>query len=274
MPRIAIIADVHIGLLGPQPDGSVFGDPTPMLERAIPKLLEINPEKLVLLGDVVNRGNLHEYERARQILTPFAGKIEPMVGNHELQRADTIDFRNFWGVHDIRLIDSPMRTELYLNSGLENLPDSQWHGRLCEAQLHLLRAVVALRKTVPLLVFCHHPIKGTVAVSSEPMFGLDNSAEVDRILTQHPGPVIFISAHTHSSSIVRRGPMTYLGCGPLGFWPHAFLVLDIDENRVEFRTVCVCSEPSESPDAGAGDAAYRACREGCDADRAGTILLR
>jgi hypothetical protein len=272
--RFGIIADVHLGLVGPQADGSVFGDTAPMLERAAAKLLEVKPDKLVLLGDIVNRGYIQEYKCVKQILSPFNGKMEHLVGNHELQRADIVDFQHFWGVRAIRTIESPGMNMLMLNSGLENLPDTQWNGALSVPQLHLLNAAVALGAQVPLLVFCHHPIKGTVAVSEEPMFGLDNSAEVDRILTRHPGPVVFISAHTHTCSVVRRGPITYLGCPPLGFWPHGFLVVDIDENKMEFRTVRVCEEPSQSPDPGARNADYRARHEGSAADRSGTILLR
>jgi 3',5'-cyclic AMP phosphodiesterase CpdA len=228
----------------------------------------------VLLGDLVNRGCSHEYERARQLLADFDGKIEPLVGNHELQRGSLADFDRSWCTDCTRVVHWRGLTLLMLNSGLENLPDTQWHGALSEPQLHLLRGAVSLWGNRPLLVFCHHPIKGTVAVSSQPMFALDNSAEVDRILTGHPGPVVFISGHTHTASVVRRGPITYLGCPALGFWPHAFLVLDIDENRLEFSTVAVCPDPSNSPDAGASDPGYRAQREGQPADRSGTIPLR
>src|SRR5262245_55171403 len=116
MPRIAIIADVHLGLAGPQADGSVFGDTAPMLERAAAELPELNPEKLVLLGDVVNRGHLIEYQRVKQILSAFDGRMEPLIGNHELQRADIADFQNFWGVRAVRTIESPTMNMLMLNS--------------------------------------------------------------------------------------------------------------------------------------------------------------
>jgi 3',5'-cyclic AMP phosphodiesterase CpdA len=272
--RLAILADVHIGLLGPQGDGAVFGDPTPLLERAVGRLLGVNPDKVVLLGDIVNRGYPHEYDRARQVLAPLMDRVEPMVGNHELQRAGIADFERAWNVSAVRETDLCGLPALLLNSGVENLPDSQWHGRLDTPQLDRLRRFLAGQSGRPVLILCHHPIKGTVTVSDEPMFALENSQEVQRIVSAHRGPVVLISGHTHTASVARRGLVTHVGCPALGFWPHAFLVLDIGNNTIELSTVHVCADPTESPDAGASNADYRAGREGCAADRAATIVLR
>jgi predicted phosphodiesterase len=251
-----------------------MGPSLPLFERAVERLLDLNPDKLVLLGDIVNRGHAHEYERAKRVLAPLMDRVVPMVGNHELQRAQVIDFERAWNIPAVREIDLCGLPALLLNSGLENLPDSQWHGRLDPAQLDRLRQFIARHSATPAMVFCHHPLKGTVAISDHPMFGLDNSDEVSAAVSRHGGPLVFVSGHTHTACVLRRGPVAYVGCPALGFWPHGFLLLDIEKNEIELSTVQVCADPAESPDAGASNADYRAAREGCAADRAATIVLR
>lgn len=263
--RLAIIADVHLGLAG--------REIAPLLQLAVEKTLELNPRKVVLLGDIVNRGYPQEYEQAGQILRPLSDRLEPVVGNHELQRAGVADFEAAWGTKASRKIELCGLPALLLNSAIENLPDTQWNGRLDACQLDMLTDFLAEHREQPAMVVCHYPPAGTVRRSEQPMFGLDNSAEVMQLLHERTRPLLFVSGHTHRASVTRLGPCVFIGCPALGFWPHAFMVIDLTHRRAAYRTIQLIDDPSDSPDPDALDANYRAESEGFDFDRSGMIDL-
>ena len=94
MNRFAIIADLHLGLIGPQADGRTFGDVGALANRAASLVAHDDPVDVVLLGDIVNRGYDQEYARARVALAPLDDRLIPVLGNHELQRASIDDFES------------------------------------------------------------------------------------------------------------------------------------------------------------------------------------
>jgi hypothetical protein len=186
-----------------------------------------------------------------------------------------LDFANAWSRRATRGTQVFEKFALILNSGIEGLPDERWNGQLDDASTQLLRKTIDEAFGQPLLIFCHYPIAGTVRRSEQPMFGLDDSSEVAGVLSRHLGPLVFFSAHTHMQSVVRRDRKTYVGCPPLGFWPHSFLVIElVDDGRaMNFSTIQVLDDPAQSPDAHADDPQYRALAAGTPADRSGVIRL-
>jgi predicted phosphodiesterase len=273
--RIVIFADVHMGRCKQRPDGSTYGDPTALFQLGVDRAVELEPQRVVLLGDVVNRGFPQEYECAKTLLAPLQAKIEPVVGNHELQRASLSDFESAWSVRASRETTICGLPTIILNSGIEGLPDERWNGQLDEASLRLLSDSVTRHRDRPLLILCHFPMAGTVRRSELPMSGLENSPAVSEVLSDHRGPLVFISGHTHMQSVLRRDRVTYVGCPALGFWPHAFVVMDIaqDCSVVHFTTIQLLDDPAQSPDIDAMDPHYRASSEGTPDDREGVIRL-
>lgn len=271
--RFVILADVHLGLQGSQPDGLTYGDVSALLPRAVERVVQLDPQNVVLLGDLVNRGYEHEYVSARSALAPIWNRCIPVVGNHELQRASIADFERNMSTRAVRTASINGFAATILNSGIENLPDSEWHGQLDAGQLEFLDRSISKLGSVPHLIFVHHPIAGTVRDSEKPMHGLVNSPEVEQRLTLRPGPTVVFSAHTHSQSFARRGRFSYVGAPPLGFWPHAFVVVDAKPRHMRFSTIRLIDDPSDSPDARAGEPDYRAAREGEISDQTGIIPL-
>lgn len=271
--RFVILADVHLGLEGPQSDGNVYRDVTFVLERAVERVMRLQPRQVILLGDLVNRGYDEEYARVRRVLDPIIDRCVPVLGNHELQRASIADFERHMRTRAVRTDQICGLPGVILNSGLENLPDTEWHGALDEGQLALVDRAIAVASALPLSIFVHHPVVGTTRHSDHPMLGLTNSAELQTRIDAHHGATVVFSAHTHAQSFVRRGRASYVGAPPLGFWPHAFLVVDVRPAQMDLSTVRLVADPAESPDANAPDPAYRAAREGESSDQSGTIPL-
>lgn len=271
--RIAIIADIHLGRAGREPDGSVVGDIAPILRHVVRKLIELDPQAVILLGDIVNRGFPAEYDQARRIFAPLDSRLVPVVGNHELQRAGVGDFERAWRAPASREIRIGPLPALVLNGGIEGLPDNCWSGRLAIDQIDRLARFLDEHAGQPVIVFCHYPIAGTVARSDEPMFALENSADVAGIVRRHTSNLVWISAHTHRASCIRDGRFAYLCCPPLGFWPHSMLVLECSSRQIAFQTVRFLDHVQDRIDPSSIDPAYRAAAEGAETDRQGVISL-
>ena len=252
--RIAILADTHVGLEGMQPSGREYGDCSSVLSSAVADLLyEDEPDQTFFVGDIVNRGFAEEYQRARRILAPLQRAFEPILGNHELQRGSVSDFENHWSTRAVRSTIFSDFPTIVLNSGIENLPDDQWHGVLDDIQLRMLEEALVVHRDVPLFIFCHHPIEGTVRGSADPMGFLTNSGELRRLIERRAKPVVLISGHTHQQDLIRDRHITYVGCPPLAFWPHAYLSGVVDRSELTIKAVRVVDSIDKSPDPRAGE---------------------
>lgn len=263
--RIAILADVHLA----DADGAA----AELLRHAVEKIEMLGVDRVVVLGDLLDRGTPEEYEAARKILGALADRLEPVLGNHELLSGSVADFEREWGKKPHRQFALGELPAVVLNSGIEGLPVSEWRGRIDADQLRWLAAVLEPKAESPVAVFCHHPIAGTVRRSEEPMFGLENSRELEKILSRHPHDVLLFSGHTHWQSIADAGRITCVGCPPVCFWPHAFLTVDLDGTIVKINTVRLTDSPEQSPDPHAKDEAYRLRGEGQKTDQVNTIAL-
>jgi 3',5'-cyclic AMP phosphodiesterase CpdA len=262
--RLIIISDAH--LPGP-------GLITDLFRRAIARAVELNPVTVVLLGDTVETGKAEEYALALEIVKPVRLLIRSLPGNHELLAGTINDFRNAWLVEPatVDLIDNlPV---MRFNSAVAGQKEEEYFGRVTPEQLRLLDALLSARPTLPAILFSHHPLTNTVRRSDEVQFAIENSQPIRDRLAAHAAPAILFSAHTHWQSVKRFDRLTTIGCPPLGFWPHGFLVIDLDGSSVRYQTYRLIDSPEQSPDPKAGDAAYRTAAEGDPADREGVISL-
>jgi hypothetical protein len=73
--------------------------------------------------------------------------------------------------------------------------------------------------------------------------------------------------------VKRLERLTCVGCPPLGYWPHAFLVVDLEGSTVRYQTHRLIDSPEQSPDPKALDEGYRIANEGDAGDREGVIAL-
>src|SRR4051812_46170808 len=119
--RIAILADTHVGLEGLQPSGREYGDCSAVLSSAVADLLQDEPpSQTFFVGDIVNRGFDEEYHRARHLLAPLQHAFEPVLGNHELQRASIADFERHFSTSAVRSTVFSDFPTIVLSSGIEN----------------------------------------------------------------------------------------------------------------------------------------------------------
>jgi 3',5'-cyclic AMP phosphodiesterase CpdA len=262
--RLVIIPDAHVDGPGPRAD---------LLRRAIAKAVELNPATVVLLGDTVENGKPEEYALAQEIVKPVRLLIRSLPGNHELLKGTINDFRKTWLVEPATadLIDNlPV---MRFNSAVGGQSEEEYFGRVTPDQLRLLNALLSARPTLPALVFSHHPLANTVRTSDQFQLAIENSQSIRDRLAAHAAPAIVFSGHTHQQSVKRLERLTCVGCPPLGYWPHAFLVVDLEGSTVRYQTHRLIDSPEQSPDPKALDEGYRIANEGDAGDREGVIAL-
>ena len=260
--RIAIIADAHVKDDGPRAQ---------LLAEAVRRIESCSCDGVVLLGDTVSSGLAAEYEIARSTLHRIWRLLRPMVGNHEVQEGTRSDFRAAWHVEPFTADLIENMPVMRFDTAIASQPEDEAWGVVDEPQLKLCEAVLSSRRHLPGLLFAHHPLSNTVRRSEEKNFCIENSNAVRTLLERHPAPAVVFSAHTHVQSVRREARLTAIGCPPLGFWPHAFLVVDVSTDTVEFQTHQLITSLHDSPDPDAQRPEYRLQSEGDSSDREGTV---
>lgn len=257
MPRLAVLADVHLSTPGDQFPGQDLSYTPGLVRKAAAMLEKDRPDRLMVAGDLTNFGTPAEYALARGI---FGGRLSDaliVAGNHEMVRAGLDDFERETNQPPAELTEWASLPVLKLNTAVDRQDPHYWFGRLDEASLSLLNDVPT---TGPLIVVLHHPLPGTVRTDNgHPMMTAINGERLRDQLQLRDGPTVVFSGHVHLPDVQRRGRVTYVSCPPLSFYPHAYLLADVDETHLSITTRHLDLE--ESPDASATANAYRRHRE-------------
>lgn len=252
--RIIVAADFHLSAQS-TPSGKPL-QPT-LAERFVDYCQQANPDAVVIVGDLVDSGNPAEYDLACKLLKPIQSRCYLGIGNHELLQGDIAQWSTGTGQRPCRALEIGPLPATILNSGIENLPRTQWGGRADELSLQMVHRQLRLYRDLPHFIFTHHPLVGTVRRSEETMMGLDNTLDLFNQLKQHPHDIVIFSGHTHVQSCVQTGNMICIGLPPIFFWPHALLVVEYSMRHITVQTVSLVDHPDESPDPAAADPAHR-----------------
>ena len=200
---IAQISDTHIST----PDSRNDRDfrTVEHLARAVVHLnsLSPRPDLAIATGDLVERGQVEEYERLRDILAPLDMPLYLIPGNHD-DRANLV--RSFDQHHYLPrdggflqyvVEDWPVRLV-----ALDTLIPGESGGRLCAERLHWLDARLAEAPDRATLVLMHHPPFKTGIRKMDEM-GLDGIGALETVIRRHPQVERIVCGHLHRA-ITRR----------------------------------------------------------------------
>jgi Icc protein len=210
---IAQITDTHISTPGSRND-SHFRT-AEHLERAVAHLNALAPRPGVVLatGDLVERGQLDEYERLRELLQPLAMPVLLIPGNHDdRQNLVQVFDRHRYLPRDGGFIqyvvdDWPVRLV-----ALDTLIPGESGGRLCAERLHWLDAQLTGAPERVTVVLMHHPPFVTGMRKMDEM-GLDGIEALATVIRRHPQVERMVCGHLHRP-IVRRFAGTVACTGP------------------------------------------------------------
>jgi 3',5'-cyclic-AMP phosphodiesterase len=252
-PRLATFAtvnDVHFGetvcgLMGIENEvGPIFavdeGDepyPEVMNRAVIDDMLAIEPDAVLVKGDLTDAGTAEEYAAFLRAYGRFGSRLHHVRGNHDAMTTDTI------------AADAPFTVELagVTLAVLDTVRPGTDKGRLSGAQLEWLDALAA-GATQPVLVFGHHhPWDPASADRNESYFGInpDDSEALCAVIARRDAIAGYFAGHTHRSRVrrfasARHVPIVEIAC--VKDYPGAWARYDVHEGGY-VQTVRRASSP-------------------------------
>lgn len=82
------ISDIHVG------EGKHYRE---KINFCIREINDINPDLIVVTGDLTNEGLFEEYQEAHELLSNIDGKTIFLLGNHDARNVGYLHFKEFFG---------------------------------------------------------------------------------------------------------------------------------------------------------------------------------
>jgi Icc protein len=247
---IAHLSDPHITT------GPLGGQPAAGLQLALARVMALDPlpDCVVITGDLVDHGRPDEYEALRDIVGDFPLPLHLVTGNHDNRETllDAFGGSPLLGesMEAYYTVEYPQATIVALDSNIPGSPA----GRLGEAQLGWLDAVLDRRPDVPALLGVHHP---PLAVGIPFLDGmrLQDEDGLEEVIGARPNVVRVMAGHVHrpvtaafAGTVLTVAPSTYRQTGlhmsseePPGYLdePTGFLLHVLDGTNCITHTVAV-----------------------------------
>jgi predicted phosphodiesterase len=222
LTTFATVNDVHFGetecgLLGVAEElGPVFSsepgaDPYPevMNGGAIDAISRLDPDAVLVKGDLTDRGTEEEYAAFLHAYSRLGDRMHHIRGNHDAMVTETI------------AADGPFSVELdgVTLAVLDTVRPGTDRGRISESQLEWLDSLAA-ESAAPVLVFGHHhPWDPGSHDRSETYFGInpDDSEALCAVIDRRDAIAGYFAGHTHRTrtrrfAAARDVPITEIAC--------------------------------------------------------------
>jgi 3',5'-cyclic AMP phosphodiesterase CpdA len=230
------------------------------------------PELIVAGGDVITDGFQSaaatvapRWQAYREMHRALNGRVEPVLGNHDLVAADPDDgspaspdpraeFRAHFGLaRTYRSFEASGYHFILLDSIVVSDDDLRYHGRIDDTQLAWLeRDLATVEPEAPIVVATHIPLLtsfyqatdgATAAAPANRVVG--NNREVLELFDGH-NLLLVLQGHLHVDEMVRWRETTFITGGAVcgkwwrGAWhgtPEGFGVLTLRPDRVDWEYV-------------------------------------
>jgi predicted phosphodiesterase len=205
LSTFATVNDVHFGeevcgLISGSDTGPVFRSlpgeapyPDTMNESAVAEILELDPDAVVVKGDLTNAGTDAEVDRFLEVYGPLADRMTWVRGNHEsyngLQR----------GAVPVQEVVLPGAHLVVLDTSVEGSES----GHVTAEQLERLDAVAADADRPVVVLGHHHPWNPSAEERPDHYFGInpDASEALVDVVARRPSIVAYLAGHTHRNRV-------------------------------------------------------------------------
>ncbi|WP_017716583.1 metallophosphoesterase family protein [Kamptonema formosum] len=246
--RFAVVSDPHIAL--PQ---TIWDNPSrfhlveisiPALETVLERLSRLEIDFLLLPGDLTQHGEPANHAWLSERLTKLPFPVYVVPGNHDVPvlqpDASSIglaDFPRYYhrqGYADIAQLY--YTCQVLPGVRLIGLNSNQFDakgkllpfGRLDEAQLAWLEAVLAKAREELILVMVHHNVLEHLPGQSRHQLGrrymLENAPALLKLL-QAAGVQVVFTGHLHVQDVAKSGGISDITTGSLVSYPHPYRIL-------------------------------------------------
>jgi Icc protein len=233
--KIIQVSDLHVS-------GSYFvpewGD------LVVDRINSINPDLLIISGDLTDDGHMYEYEKAVAFVSRFKVKNRFMVpGNHDARNEGYKLFEEFFGER----FPSFENEQIYIQGFDSSVPDTD-EGHIGRENYKLFSGVRNSSGKLKMIVLHHHviPIPGTgreenVIWDAGDFLGLIIESGINLVLSGHRHlPWIWKLEHTHF--ITAGTPTSWR----LKAHSHAsFNIFDLETERVRMNQVYIIDNKFE-----------------------------
>ena len=195
--KIAHISDLHI-------TGSDFVKE--WAENLLELLQEINPEIILITGDLTDEGYSYEYEIAKDFLSQLGGKVQIVVpGNHDARNEGYIVFEHFFGTRFPYYED-----ENFQILGIDSTEPDIDDGHIGRENYPLIQNKLKAPEKLKILLLHHHliPIPGTGRERNIPV----DAGDVLKICVE-AGINFVLSGHKHLPWIWRLENTYFITAG-------------------------------------------------------------
>ena len=226
MTLIAHISDLHVGM------GSFDED---MFMRAAEEINNLNPDMVILTGDLTDNGYLKEYEQATKYLGMFEAPLFAVPGNHDARNLGYQIFEEIIGERSWKLTKDDNFTVIGLdsstpdeNGGNIGHPQHMWlEHQLDDCVINENFSVVCLH---------HHVV--SIPQTGRERNVLSDAGDILKTLTTHEVDMV-LSGHKHVPNIWRINDTLFVNAGSLcstklrGRNLNSYNVYNISETEIE-----------------------------------------
>ncbi|MEA1924784.1 MAG: metallophosphoesterase [Candidatus Altiarchaeota archaeon] len=181
---IAQISDIHVGQINFLPE---------KLDAAIEEINSLDPDLVILSGDVTMMGFRDEYIEAKKYVDKIDSKVLAIPGNHDVRYMGHIYFQEFFGRRE--WVDK-FSDELYIIGLDTSLPDLDEGSLGRGKQKWLRRKLDEISNSCCKIVVMHHHLV-PVPMTGRERAVLSDAGDVLDILTRG-GVDLCLSGHRHT----------------------------------------------------------------------------
>lgn len=179
---IAHISDLHVMVPGELAYGIV--DTGPMVEKAIAHLTKLNPDLVVISGDLVHQVKREEYLRLKKMLSPLKMPVYLMTGNHDSRELIRDVFSHHTYLPSTGYLQYTVNAQALRLIMLDTNVPGQGHGELDAARLTWLDQQLSEQPNQPTLLFMHHP-PFTTGIDLMDGYGLTGLTNLEAIVQKY-----------------------------------------------------------------------------------------
>lgn len=226
MTVIAHISDLHIG------DTSFEED---VFLQAVREINQLQPDMIILTGDITNDGYYRQYKRAMEYLAMFESPLFAVPGNHDARNLGYQTFEELVGERSWKLTKDDDFTVIGLDSssadhnrGHIGIPQHLWMERqLDECVIDGGFSVIALH---------HHII--SIPQTGRERNVLSDAGDILKTITTHEVDLV-LSGHKHVPNIWKINETVVVNAGSLcsnklrGKIGNSYIVYDISDDRID-----------------------------------------
>jgi len=204
-----------------------------VFETVVKEVNEINPDVIVITGDLTNEGLMKEYEKCKSLLTKFnTKKIISISGNHDYRNTGYLLFKKFFPFDAINVLDDDV---VLVTVGTAR-PDRNEGEVGYRQNLWLERTMKKYKDKVKIVAMHHHliPIPDT---GSDQLTVVDAGDILRTVLDTQVNVVL--CGHKHRPWAWNFGKLTVVNAGAVkservrGLFENTYNILTISNKKVQ-----------------------------------------